>query len=275
MIIVETPSSDHHVGLLYRPRDHLTVYGVWSKFNSLIARCSPVNHSEILIYQLHHFIMIGMSCNRDKNVIRLITLPDIVEQILAGKGCHCLFKADNGPAQRVIAEHTPAERFKQGILRAVTVHLHLFEYHPLLRLHLLLRKCGVLQHIRQKIEGPFELAVERSCIVAGILIGGKGVHIAANRLHTQSYIVGRTRFGSVEEHVLQKVGDTGLLIRFITTSRLHPDPYSYTFNTVNRLSHNPEPVIQLRDRKSTRLNSSHVATSYAVFCLKDKNVLKK
>src|SRR5690625_6782199 len=28
---------------------------------------------------------------------------------------------------------------------------------------------------------------------------------------------------------------------------------------------------QRRDRKSTRLNSSHVAISYAVFCLKTKN----
>src|SRR5437870_11477870 len=28
-----------------------------------------------------------------------------------------------------------------------------------------------------------------------------------------------------------------------------------------------------RDRKSTRLNSSHVAISYAVFCLKKKNIL--
>src|SRR6266508_4832139 len=27
-----------------------------------------------------------------------------------------------------------------------------------------------------------------------------------------------------------------------------------------------------RDRKSTRLNSSHVASSYAVFCLKKKNI---
>src|SRR5690625_6709259 len=31
-----------------------------------------------------------------------------------------------------------------------------------------------------------------------------------------------------------------------------------------------EAVIQTEDRKSTRLNSSHVATSYAVFCLKKK-----
>src|SRR5439155_21242051 len=29
-------------------------------------------------------------------------------------------------------------------------------------------------------------------------------------------------------------------------------------------------VVGLRDRKSTRLNSSHVASSYAVFCLKKK-----
>src|SRR3989442_8729823 len=30
-------------------------------------------------------------------------------------------------------------------------------------------------------------------------------------------------------------------------------------------------LVRLRDRKSTRLNSSHVRISYAVFCLKKKN----
>src|SRR5690554_7291672 len=32
-----------------------------------------------------------------------------------------------------------------------------------------------------------------------------------------------------------------------------------------------ETVLKLLDRKSTRLNSSHVRISYAVFCLKKKN----
>src|SRR5690625_7107617 len=32
----------------------------------------------------------------------------------------------------------------------------------------------------------------------------------------------------------------------------------------------PNPDVMLGDRKSTRLNSSHVAISYAVFCLKKK-----
>src|SRR5258708_17702997 len=31
-----------------------------------------------------------------------------------------------------------------------------------------------------------------------------------------------------------------------------------------------EPLVQLQDRKSTRLNSSHQIISYAVFCLKKK-----
>src|SRR5207253_3508198 len=38
-----------------------------------------------------------------------------------------------------------------------------------------------------------------------------------------------------------------------------------------RLPDVPGDEVQLQDRKSTRLNSSHVAISYAVFCLKKKN----
>src|SRR5690606_41689706 len=34
------------------------------------------------------------------------------------------------------------------------------------------------------------------------------------------------------------------------------------------------PGVTLQDRKSTRLNSSHVKISYAVFCLKKKNTLR-
>src|SRR5690625_5647326 len=40
-----------------------------------------------------------------------------------------------------------------------------------------------------------------------------------------------------------------------------------------RIEHGRKDPVDLErgDRKSTRLNSSHVATSYAVFCLKKKN----
>src|SRR2546429_5692363 len=37
--------------------------------------------------------------------------------------------------------------------------------------------------------------------------------------------------------------------------------------------HRPAGIVGQRDRKSTRLNSSHGYISYAVFCLKKKNAL--
>src|SRR5690625_6885046 len=39
---------------------------------------------------------------------------------------------------------------------------------------------------------------------------------------------------------------------------------------INIINSNKKLIIEISDRKSTRLNSSHVASSYAVFCLKKK-----
>src|SRR5207249_9259050 len=55
-------------------------------------------------------------------------------------------------------------------------------------------------------------------------------------------------------------------------------PYTTLFRSVGpacapmpKVRRRPPPSPDLRDRKSTRLNSSHVSISYAVFCLKKKN----
>src|SRR6266571_1461268 len=41
----------------------------------------------------------------------------------------------------------------------------------------------------------------------------------------------------------------------------------------HRRRHRPDARVGARDRKSTRLNSSHMSISYAVFCLKKKTQL--
>src|SRR3712207_8282086 len=41
--------------------------------------------------------------------------------------------------------------------------------------------------------------------------------------------------------------------------------------TLEELRHDLREIMRSRDRKSTRLNSSHANISYAVFCLKKKN----
>src|SRR5437870_7308628 len=48
------------------------------------------------------------------------------------------------------------------------------------------------------------------------------------------------------------------------------EPYGELHTTWITLQRGDAPESRVRDRKSTRLNSSHVAISYAVFCLKKK-----
>src|SRR5690606_40252190 len=51
-------------------------------------------------------------------------------------------------------------------------------------------------------------------------------------------------------------------------------PYDAAFATMEEYLNTLEEALS-EDRKSTRLNSSHVKISYAVFCLKKKKKLKK
>src|SRR5699024_12872428 len=53
-------------------------------------------------------------------------------------------------------------------------------------------------------------------------------------------------------------------------SRMKENLKRMGINRLGQLAHTKRST--LKDRKSTRLNSSHVAISYAVFCLKKKNI---
>src|SRR5438067_10762083 len=54
--------------------------------------------------------------------------------------------------------------------------------------------------------------------------------------------------------------------------RRHPRAVKCSSKFCRRLREVPLPPFMESDRKSTRLNSSHVSISYAVFCLKKKNI---
>src|SRR5439155_12180610 len=59
-----------------------------------------------------------------------------------------------------------------------------------------------------------------------------------------------------------------VIARFSGNPEPPRDTRPYSLERVARVNHSSEGQA---DRKSTRLNSSHVAISYAVFCLKKKN----
>src|SRR5690625_6056293 len=71
---------------------------------------------------------------------------------------------------------------------------------------------------------------------------------------------------SIEKERYDRIVSRGnaSLSNFVYTGEAFKNDFRIASTKVN---FNPQ-----RDRKSTRLNSSHVAISYAVFCLKKKNI---
>src|SRR5690349_21928643 len=65
---------------------------------------------------------------------------------------------------------------------------------------------------------------------------------------------------------------TTLFRSWATASMIRPS--RRTGPRIDRASGTENPTSRSRDRKSTRLNSSHVEISYAVFCLKKKKKKK-
>src|SRR3989454_4054118 len=59
-----------------------------------------------------------------------------------------------------------------------------------------------------------------------------------------------------------------LAVLFAQTAREHPDREFLIFGS-RRMTY---AQVEREDRKSTRLNSSHLVISYAVFCLKKKKI---
>src|SRR6266702_1722768 len=100
------------------------------------------------------------------------------------------------------------------------------------------------------------------CLTAGVVI----LLFAMYLVWGTGIQVGRAQhaFASELNHQWQQERHTG-------SSRPLPDPIHLVLGKPFAFIEIPRFGRHWRDRKSTRLNSSHVAISYAVFCLKKKN----
>src|SRR5690554_7149256 len=62
----------------------------------------------------------------------------------------------------------------------------------------------------------------------------------------------------------------GTILSKVVYTRLMACRVSWPLSTSRISAYSERPVLYSQDRKSTRLNSSHVRISYAVFCLNKK-----
>src|SRR5690625_6024918 len=102
-----------------------------------------------------------------------------------------------------------------------------------------------------------------------------------NVFHPDIYEFLSTKKENADEKIRVKTLSLGLIVpdKYYELLKTNAPMYLFSPYDVERIYGQPFGYVDItenydEDRKSTRLNSSHVANSYAVFCLKKKKIIR-
>ena len=126
----------------------------------------------------------------------------------------------------MIAEVRLAEQLIDEILRRILGHGDLLQDDAALLLQILRIEGGVQQHVAQQVERLFKVLVDDLGVIAGALLGGKRVHLAADRVHLFGDLHGAALLCALEEHVLDEVRQAVFPARLKHRSRADPQPHA-------------------------------------------------
>src|SRR5690625_2272066 len=123
----------------------------------------------------------------------------------------------------------------------------------------------------KKVFLSFLLLIISSTFVFGQKIFNKNYSFGNEQKKIAFVPIINNDFSKNDEIVKDILKDT-LNLKYLDVSVLRSKLNSETINILKKIAEKDYKTKELKelDRKSTRLNSSHVAISYAVFCLKKK-----
>ncbi len=116
----------------------------------------------------------------------------------------------------MVAEHGRQEDISEGVLGIVVAHRDLFEHDVAFELDVMGRAAAVEHHVGHQVDGQFEVLVEHVRVVAGVLLGGERVELAADGVDGLGDVDRGARRGRLEQQVLEEVRGAGHGRTFVT-----------------------------------------------------------
>ena len=185
---------------------------------------------------------VELTRNRQNGVIRAIVLFLEHQQRLAADGSNLLMRAENRARQRMLAEIRLRQQIIHQILRRVLAHSNFLQNNAALLLKLRLVHARVEQHIAEQIHRPRQMLGDHLRVVAGTFLGGKRIHLSAQRIHLHGDVLRRAALRALEQDVLDEVRKAVLLRAFIHGSRADPQPDADGWEIFDRLGNDPQTV---------------------------------
>jgi hypothetical protein len=212
VVAVHPLHAEHQVHLLEgpsrldHPRMHAHVSGaVPGRYRWLVA-AQPAAPSEGAADHPHHLGVLEVARCRNDHVGRPVVPLVEPRHLRAGQ---CLDRADgpgDGPAQRRLGTvGLLGEEVVHHVVRVVVVHGDLVEDHVTLRLDVLGREQRGGDHVAEDVDGEVQVVVEDPRVEAGVLLGGEGVELTADRVQRDRDVQRGALTGALEQQVLEEV----------------------------------------------------------------------
>src|SRR2546422_139287 len=175
--------------------------------------------------QLDDTVMGDVARHRDDDSRWDVLLGEMAERRLAVIAGHRLAGSQDRAAERVPLPNLRGEEIVDDVVGRVLYHLDLLEDHRLLTLELVGVEERVEQNIRQQIDRERQVLVEDLDVEAGVLLGRKGVHLAADRVHRAGDRFGAAGGPPLEHEMLDQMGHPAPILGLVARARLDPHPH--------------------------------------------------
>jgi hypothetical protein len=183
------------------------------------ARRARLDPTEQLLEALHQALL-DPAADPDDHPLRAVPRVEVGEEGVAGRRLDGLARPEDVPAERLVGVQQTVVDVADVALRRVEVHVHLLEDHALLLRDLLLVEPRVEEHVGEDVEGGVARLRAAADVVAGELLAGEGVELAADRVDLRGdRPCGRPPLRALEEHVLGEVRDALRLGRLVARAR--------------------------------------------------------
>jgi hypothetical protein len=153
-----------------------------------------------------------------------------------------LGKPEDRATERVRTVDCRLKPVEDEVLWGVLVHLHLLDDNLLLLLDLFLGEGRSEDKVENYVKGPPEVLVEAASVVARVLLRGERIEVPPDGLHPLRDVVGAAADRPLEHHVLDEVGEPGLLGGLVPAPRLHPCSHGNRANGGDALRNHADPI---------------------------------
>jgi hypothetical protein len=129
-------------------------------------------------------------------------------------------------AQWVLREERLEDERVHAVLGRVFVHVQLFEDDLPLGLDVVVAERRLGEHVGEHVDAELDMRARQPRDVRRVLLRREGVHVAADTVDRLGDVTGRASVRSLEQQVLEEVGDAAQRLRLVTRSDADPHAHA-------------------------------------------------